>query len=277
MFDKFSTSLKLVKLSFSYIRQEWELFVYALLSFISSIIVFLSIVWVDILYIEKLNNLNEDNKKIAFYVMLFIYYLIMYFITFFFNTAIITSVQRKLNWMENKFWDWIRDSMKHIWKILQWSLVASTVALILRILEENFKNNFIWKFIIWLMWWAWSILTFFAFPIMILEWKWPIDAIKESSSLFKKTWWERAILHVGTWFFFWMLIILVAIFAVWLSITVNVFLWIWIWVLWIFTLIILSSLTDVIITTVLFHYASTQTVPQNIEERSAFANIAKTL
>jgi hypothetical protein len=42
MFQRLSTSFELVKIAFSYIKQEGELFVYALLSFLSSAIILAS-------------------------------------------------------------------------------------------------------------------------------------------------------------------------------------------------------------------------------------------
>lgn len=114
MFTKLSTSLVLVKIAFSYIKEEGELFAYALLSLFSSTIIIASFIFTNIFYIEKLDNLPKDQQQIITYIIMFIFYLILYFITFFFNTAIITSVKRKLNGEENKFGDGIRDSMKYL-------------------------------------------------------------------------------------------------------------------------------------------------------------------
>lgn len=276
MFSKFFASFELIKIAFSYVRQEGELFVYALLSFISSFIILASFAITDFFYIEKLENISQDQKQLITYGVMFIFYLVFYFITFFFNTAIITSVKRKLNWEENKFWDWIRDSMANLWKILQWALVSATVALILRIIESKFKeNSTVWKLIVKFLGWAWSILTFFAFPMMILQNKWPIDSVKESSLLFKKTWWEMAILNIWSWLFYIILMILSAIICFWFVILVSPMVWIILFIVSIVCIVVLNGLTDVIITTLLFHYASSETVPENKNERLAFARIAK--
>ncbi len=170
MFTKFSTSLELVKIAFSYIKEEGELFVYALLSFFSSALIIASFVVTDIFYIERLDNLPKDQQQLVMYAVMFIFYLVLYFITFFFNTAVITSVKRKLNGEENKFGDGMRDSMKHTGKIFQWAMVSATVSLILRIIESKFKeDSIVGSIIVKLLGGAWSILTFFAFPMMILQ------------------------------------------------------------------------------------------------------------
>jgi TRAP-type C4-dicarboxylate transport system permease small subunit len=114
MFTKFSTSLALVKIGFSYIKEEGELFVYALLSFFSSALILASFIVTDIFYIDTLDSLPNDQKQLITYAIMFFCYLVLYFITFFFNTAVITSVKRKLNREENSFGDGMRDSVKHL-------------------------------------------------------------------------------------------------------------------------------------------------------------------
>ncbi|MDD2565421.1 MAG: DUF6159 family protein [Candidatus Gracilibacteria bacterium] len=276
MFSKFFASFELIKIAFSYVRQEGELFVYALLSFISSFIILASFAITDFFYIEKLENISQDQKQLITYGVMFIFYLVFYFITFFFNTAIITSVKRKLNGEENKFGDGIRDSMANLGKILQWALVSATVALILRIIESKFKeNSTVGKLIVKFLGGAWSILTFFAFPMMILQNKGPIDSVKESSLLFKKTWGEMAILNIGSGLFYIILMILSAIICFGFVILVSPMVGIILFIVSIVCIVVLNGLTDVIITTLLFHYASSETVPENKNERLAFARIAK--
>ena len=44
---------------------------------------------------------------------------------------------------------------------------------------------------------AWSLLTFFVIPVMIFEEKGVIDAIRESTGLFRKTWGENIVGSIG--------------------------------------------------------------------------------
>lgn len=206
---------------------------------------------------------------------MFIYYLFFSFITFFFNTAIITSVQRRNNWEDNKLWDWLKDAMKHIKEIFIWSLINATVTTILKILQKKFwENSFIWGIIIWLIWGMWNILTFFSFPLMIINKMWPKDAIKESWNLFKKTWWERAIIHVWVWLIFTLLYIVVIIISIFLIISGFILSWISLMILWIIFIVILSSTCDIIIKTILLYYAQNWKLPDELENELNIIDIA---
>ena len=279
MFKKLSTSYNLVKVSFKYIIRDGGLLMYSIFSLLASLAILLTFVWVDFFYIGFFESLTEESwetvSEILIYSMMFAYYFIFSFITFFFNTAIITSVQRRNEWKDNKLWDGLRDSMKHIKQIFIWSLINATVTTILKILQNKFwENSMIWRMIFWLIWWMWNILTFFSFPLMILNKMWPKDAIKESWTLFKKTWWERAIIHVWVWllfFFLYLVLIIISILIVssWLIIT-----WIVIGILWILFLAILSTTCDVIIKTILLHYAKHWELPAGLENEKSIIKLA---
>lgn len=281
MFKKISTSYSLVKTSISFIMRDGELLVYSIFSLISSLIMLATFVWVWFLFLPEMNNWvnqttwDEYTQEIIFILVSFVYYLVFSFITFFFNTAIITSVQRRIEWKDNMLWDWLKDSVKYIKQIFIWSLINAIVTTILNTLQRKFwENSFIWKFIFWLIWWLWNILTFFSFPLMILDNKSPKEAIKESSELFKKTWWERAIIHVWVWLIFWLLFILTFFIWIWIIYSGLVVTGIIFILLSIVVLVILSSTCDVIIKTILLSYSKTWEIPNWVENKELFNNIA---
>lgn len=281
MFKKFSTSYNLVKVSFKYIKRDGELLMYSLFSLLSSIAILATFIWVDIFFVWTLKDLTaetqatESTSEVLIYAYMFIYYFIFSFITFFFNTAIITSVQRRNEWKDNKLWDGIRDAKKHLKQILIWSAINATVTTLLKILQNKFwENSVVWRIIIGLVWGLWNILTFFSFPLMIINNMWPKEAIKESWALFKKTWGERAIIHVWIWFVFMFLylgliIISGLIFATWLVIPAITIL-----ILWILFLVILSWTCDVIIKTILLHYAHHWELPSGLEDEKCIIELA---
>ena len=165
--------------------------------------------------------------------------------------------------------------MKHIKEIFIWSLINATVTTILKILQKKFwENSFIWGIIIWLIWGMWNILTFFSFPLMIINKMWPKDAIKESWNLFKKTWWERAIIHVWVWLIFTLLYIVVIIISIFLIISGFILSWISLMILWIIFIVILSSTCDIIIKTILLYYAQNWKLPDELENELNIIDIA---
>ena len=281
MFKKLSVSYDLVKVSFKYIKRDGELLTYSVLSLLASLFILITFIWVDhyfMGFMDSIANWTSSDKSVSevvIYIMIFFYYLVFSFITFFFNTAIITSVQRRNEWLDNKFWDWIKDAMKHLKEIFIWSLINALVTTILKALQNKFwEDSIVWKIIIWIVWWLWNILTFFSFPLMILNGLWPKEAIKESWELFKKTWWERAIIHVWVWLLFFFLYL--AVILLWIVIVFSwVFItWIAILVLWIIFLAVLSSTCDVIIKTILLYYAKNWELPSGLEDNKNIIDLA---
>jgi hypothetical protein len=281
MFKKFRISYNLIRVSFQYIKRDWELLVYSILSLLSALVILATFAWVDIFFLGNIQTFVEGaetsqaTSDIIIYAYIFIYYLVFSFIAFFFNTAIITSVQRRIEWKDNKLWDGLRDSIKHIKAIFIWSLINAIVSTILNILQNMFKeNSIVGRIIVGLIGWAWNILTFFSFPLMIINGVWPKDAIKESASLFKKTWWERAIIHVWVGFLFFLLYLVVLALSIFIIYIGFVITWVVLIVLWMLFLIILSSTCNVIIKTILLSYAQNGKIPDGIENGESITDIA---
>ncbi len=120
----------------------------------------------------------------------------------------------------------------------------------------------------------WNILTFFSFPLMIVNNMWPKEAIKESGSLFKKTWWERAIIHVWVGMLFALLFILLFILSMVIIFLWFIITWIVFLILWIIFLTILSTTCDVIIKTILLHYAKSWNLPEDLKGEEKIIDIA---
>jgi len=283
MFNKLSTSFNLVKISFSFIKRDWELLVYSIMSLLASIAILITFTWVDFYttgYIEKLINSSDSWETISQWIIywaLFLYYFIFSFITFFFNTAIITSVQRRIDWKDNKLWDWLRDSIKYLKEIFIWSIINAIVTTILKIIQNRFpEDSIIWRIIVWIIWWLWNIMTFFSFPLMIINKMWTKEAIKESANLFKKTWWERAIISVWIWLMFFFIYLALFIIAIGIIFSGLIFTWIAILFLGILFLSILAWTCDTIIKTILLNYAQTWLLPEwlNENQKNVFENIA---
>jgi len=267
---KFRTSYELVKLSFKIINKEKELLVYSLISGISSILIFMSFLFLNFDSFSNLNNVTIDSQIITV-VYLFLGYFILTFATLFFNTAIIKSVDRILRGKSNSFMEGINDAFSNISKIIIWSLISAFVSTIIKMIQNRIKG--VSKYLIGFVGGAWNIATFFAFPLMILGDKKPMDAIKGSSKLFKKGWGEMTIVNVGVGFFFFIMTILLFIisgFLGFLAVTNN-FIGLAIIIGVIFSicfvlLILLSMTTDCVIKTLLYTYLETDTLPDYVNK-----------
>ena len=96
----------------------------------------------------------------------------------------------------------IKFAFSRIYLIFLWSLLAATVGLILRIIEQTAERvkgigGLIIHYVNSLLGLMWSIITIFVVPSMVYKNLGPIDAIKNSVSVLKKTWGESLIRYIG--------------------------------------------------------------------------------
>jgi len=128
---------------------------------------------------------------VLFYGALFAFYLASYFVVIFFNTALISCVNARLQEKEMSVGEGIANALRHTPSILGWALVSATVGVLLNLLRE--RGGFIGQIAAALVGGAWGLVTFFVVPVLVLEDKGVFDAVKESASLIRKTWGETII------------------------------------------------------------------------------------
>jgi hypothetical protein len=84
-------------------------------------------------------------------------------------------------------------------QILAWAFVASTVGLILSALQNFLKEKlgFIGALLGGLGEVAWGVVTYFVVPVVVVDGVGPIEAVKRSSSILRRTWGESVGGEVG--------------------------------------------------------------------------------
>ncbi|MCX8190417.1 MAG: DUF6159 family protein [Candidatus Diapherotrites archaeon] len=213
MFDKLSRSWGLVKASFEVLKKDKEIMLFPIFSGIFIVLLLFSFL------IPLLPLLEQPQSHIRTYnvgpgsmvmvvterstiyqhipfiiLLLFAFYFLAYFIVIFFNVGLITCAYIRLNGGDPKVRDGLISAVKNIDKIVFWAVISATVGIVLKALEgRNGKSDIFWQVVVSLVGMGWSLLTFFVVPIMIFEGVGPIEAIKRSGKLFKKTWGENII------------------------------------------------------------------------------------
>jgi hypothetical protein len=92
--------------------------------------------------------------------------------------------------------------------------------------------------------------------------------------LFKKTWGERAIIHVGVGLLFFFLYVVLFILCLAIAFTWLYVVSIVVLLLWIVFLATLSSTSDVIIKTILLHFAKYWELPVGLENEKSIIELA---
>jgi hypothetical protein len=112
------------------------------------------------------------------------------FIAIFFNVALAACAQRSMRGEDTRVSEGISAAMQRIVAILGWTLVATTVGLIIRALEE--RLGLVGRIVVWLVGAAFGVAAFFVIPVIALEGSGPIRSLKRSSAVIKARWGEGA-------------------------------------------------------------------------------------
>ena len=131
----------------------------------------------------------DPMQKIYFYGVLFLFYFCNYFVITFFNTALTSCAITRMAGGEPSFSAGLGAAFSRIHLIAGWALVSATIGLVLRMIAERSKR--IGAIVAMLLGGAWSLITYLVVPVIVVENKGPIAALKESTSLLKKAWGDQ--------------------------------------------------------------------------------------
>lgn len=194
MFEKFAQSWSLIKASASVLRSDKELLVFPLLSAISCLIVTASF-FVPAMLNGVFSRFEGEGASPLLYLVLFAFYVVQYFVIIFFNSALIGAAMIRLRGGDPTVADGFRIAMSKLPAILGYAVISATVGVILRALQE--RAGFIGRFVVGLIGMAWTVASFLVVPVLVSQDIGPIDAVKRSAELLKKTWGQNLIGNGG--------------------------------------------------------------------------------
>jgi len=186
--DRISNGWKLAMSSFKILKANQQLILFPILSAISLVLVIGSFFTFLIAGSGwDLDNLREYSRT-EYYAVVFVFYVVNYFIVVFFNMALIHCTRLYLNGEEVTIKKGLQFSVSRIGAIFSWAMVAATVGLILKAIQEN--SGIIGKIVTGIIGVVWSVATFFVVPVIAYENVGPIDAVKRSTQMMKEKWGE---------------------------------------------------------------------------------------
>ena len=196
MFERLSRSWNLVKASAAVLQQDTELLLFPLISTGALIGVTLCFA-LPMLGLGALDGLSRGGNGLsaAGYVVAFLFYFSQYFVIFFFNAALVGAAMIRLDGGDPTVRDGLRIARSKIGVIAGYALIAATVGMVLRIIQE--RVGFIGRIVVGLIGMAWNLATYLVVPVLVSRDVGPVDAVKESASIFKKTWGENVVGQVG--------------------------------------------------------------------------------
>jgi Family of unknown function (DUF6159) len=271
MFDRISYTWHAMGSSWEVLKRNKKLMLFPLFSGIACLLILVSFavpLFLANAWMPPAQN-APPAQQLAYYGLLFLFYFCNYFVITFFNSAVVGAAVQELSGREPTFGSAIRSATLRLPQILGWSLVSATVGLILRVIED--KSDWVGQFIAALLGAAWTMTTFLAVPVLVVEGKGPIEAFKTSASLLRDTWGEQIISNFGFGTIFFLLSVpafIVIIVGVAIAGPVGAVVAIVAAVLYMIVLSLIQSTLQGIFQAVLYLYAARGEVPEDFDRRT---------
>ena len=275
MFETFSRSWKITKLSFDVIMKDKELLLFPLLAGIFSILFMVAMLFPSIIT-SFMKGLGQS-YGITEYLIFFITYLGLAFIATFFNVCVVYTTKIRFEGGNATFWESMNFARSRITLILTWSIIVATVGLILRLIDNlaeraGESGRLVLNIITSFLGMMWSIITIFVVPGMVYHNLKPMDAIKRSIKTLKATWGESLIRYFGLGmieflFFLSGIIVTFILFFVLAGLgTPGIIVTIVIAVLYFLGVILVFNVANTIFNTALYVYADTGKIPEGFSQ-----------
>ena len=203
------------------------------------------------------------------YAIMAAYYLVSYFVVIFFNVGLASCTYASLRGERPTFGDGMRFAASRLPAILGWTVLSATVGVVLRFVGE--RTGLVGRIVVGLLGAAWNIVTYLVIPMLAVENRGPVDAVKGSFALLKRTWGEQLIGTGGVGFVFGlaMLLPIVPLVLAFVSgATALIVTMLVVAVLYWVALAILSSSVAEVYRTALYVYATTGAPPSGFDPNS---------
>ncbi|MGE0600831.1 MAG: DUF6159 family protein [Dehalococcoidia bacterium] len=219
MFRTIGRTWNLGKLSWSLLMKDKELLLFPVFGFISAAIVlaiFASIAYATGSFdrLDAAMNDSAGSTAESVNVLDVVLYVLgavaVAYCVIFFNAALVAAALERLRGGDPNVKSGISAVLPHAFNILGWAIISASVGLILQALRSK-TDNILGRIALSIAGGVWAYMTFFVVPILVAQGVGPIDAIKNSSSLFKRTWGEQVASNFGFGIFYVLAFVIVAI------------------------------------------------------------------
>lgn len=189
MFSSFSNSWQLFKLSWNILWHDKVLislpFVSMILTFIATIVFFIptSAIFGD--YLDS----ESDQIPLGGFVILFFFYLIVDTIIIYFNSVLTNIVISRVNGKNISKSESFSQINAKLGSVIGFAVISATVGVILNIIKD--RGGKAGELVSAIGGTAWNIATYLAIPVLVVEGVGPMEAVKKSAALLKKTWGQQ--------------------------------------------------------------------------------------
>lgn len=184
MIERIQRSLQLVGASFRILLKDKHLLLFPVISAVAMLFVLLGFA-LPVFGLGSIDGLG----KASFYSVAFLFYVVQYFVIFYFNVALVGAVMIRLDGGRPTLGDGLRVANGRLGAILGYAVIAATVGVILRAIQE--RVGFIGRLIAGVIGASWTVATYLVVPVIVASDRGAVGAISESAGLLKRTWGEN--------------------------------------------------------------------------------------
>lgn len=175
---------KLAKECYGVLRSRRELM---LLPFLGALIAFA----LTVLFALPIAFANWFDNEVLILVTLFAYYYAQQVVGLFVSSTLIHLLVRSFQGERLTLAQGFQFSLSRLRQILSWACLGGVVGVILHRLDQGKEESRLRRLLLKLVGGAWNLVSYFAFPILILEGLGPLDAMRRSVELIVETWGPR--------------------------------------------------------------------------------------
>ena len=173
MFETIGRSFRLAKLCLRVLGADKELVLFPVLSSIGVVVLLLTFAGVG-LGIGALDRIDAGGPGIGDIVIALVFYILASFVIIFFNSALVFAAHERLAGGDPNVRSGLGGAWNRVVTIFMWAVIAGTVGLILNVLSGQARERggilgIVSAIIISLIGAAWTLITFFVVPLIVIE------------------------------------------------------------------------------------------------------------
>ena len=191
MFNTFSRSWDMVKASAAVLRSDRELMLFPVLSGLATLLVVATFALPAFAL-----KLFSGGVGLGGVLLGFAFYFCTYSVMIFFNCALVGAAMIRLEGGDPTLADGFAAARSRLGAIFGYAAIAATVGVLLQAMKGR-SNNFLARLVGSVLGIAWTLATFLVVPVLVSRDVGPVDALKQSAALLKRTWGENAVGQAG--------------------------------------------------------------------------------
>lgn len=188
--DRLFRSWELTKASFALLRSDRSLLVFPLAAGVASLLIAIIFFLPTTLSGLAWNDADDSPTPVG-YLLLLAFYLVQFVIVIAAQSALVGCAIIRMNGGTPTIQDGLRIVRQRLPSIVGYAAIAATVGVVLQAVRE--RSHGLGDFVAALLGGAWHLVSFLVVPVLVVENVGPIEAIKRSGALLKRTWGENVI------------------------------------------------------------------------------------